>query len=242
MRLFGLIGYPLSHSFSERYFTEKFEKEGIDDCRYKTFPLSDINELPAFLKVNPMLCGLNVTIPYKREVIPFLDELHLPHGLNACNCIRLENGLLYGYNTDWLAFRESVRPRLDNMNSALVLGNGGASEAVKFALENLGVETHIVSRVAGNGATYTYDMLDQQVIDDHKLIVNTTPLGLYPNTLECPDIPYDFLTWEHLLFDLIYNPTKTLFLQKGEEKGASTMNGKEMLVLQAEESWRIWNH
>jgi shikimate dehydrogenase len=242
MRLFGLIGYPLSHSFSEKYFTAKFEREKISDCRYQAFPIASIDQLPGLLETQQELSGLNVTIPYKREVLPFINKIHLPKGLNACNCIRIKDGVLHGYNTDWTAFRESIYPVLHGgIRAALVLGNGGAAEAVCFALKSMDIAVHIVSRTPGNGAAYTYGQLDEQVMNEHKLIVNTTPLGLYPRTAACPGIPYQFLSRDHLLFDLVYNPAKTVFLQKGEERGATIMNGEEMLVLQAEESWRIWN-
>lgn len=243
MRLFGLIGYPLSHSFSEKYFTEKFEKEGITDCRYKLFPLESIDQLPALLKDNPGLEGLNVTIPYKKQVLAYLDRREdIPSALNACNCISIRNGKLCGYNTDWTGFEKSLFPLLlPHHTRALVLGNGGATAAVSFALKKLGIEFDIVSRTLHAGSTLTYNDLDEKTIRENTLIINTTPLGMYPNTDNCPSIPYQFITASHLLYDLLYNPAKTLFLQKGEERGAAIKNGEEMLVLQAEESWTIWN-
>ncbi len=243
MKVYGLIGYPLGHSFSQKYFTEKFEQLGITDCCYKIFPLQDINDLPELLKTNPDLCGLNITIPHKQNVIPFLtNNSRLPKGVSACNCIAIKEGKLTGYNTDVLGFEQSLLTLLKpHHTNALVLGNGGAAEAVKYVLEKLGVAYKIVSRKLHNGAQLTYNDIDADTISKHLLIINTTPLGTFPNVNECPDIPYQYLTPKHYLFDLVYNPAKTLFLQKGEERGAAVKNGYDMLVIQAEESWKIWN-
>ncbi len=243
MRLFGLIGHPLTHSFSEKYFTEKFEREGLADCKYLLFPMRSIQELTGILQRNPGLEGLNVTIPFKQQVISYLDtRTGIPEALNACNCIQIRKGLRNGFNTDHTAFKKSLAPLLRPVhNRALILGNGGAAAAVRFALSDLGIEYDIVSRSLHNGSAFTYDQLNENVMKDHLLIVNTTPLGIFPKTDICPDIPYRLLTKEHLLYDLVYNPAKTLFLQKGEERGAAIKNGEEMLMLQAEESWRIWN-
>ncbi len=242
MRLYGLIGYPLTHSFSEKFFTEKFEAENITDCRYELFPLNSIEEFPLLLKNNPDLQGLNVTIPYKKQVLQFLNEKKIPDGLDACNCIRIDNGQLYGYNTDWTAFQKTLRPLLvSHHSSALILGNGGAAEAVEFALKEMGITIEIAGRTLREGSTYTYDQLNKKIIYQHKIIINTTPLGMHPAIDDCPPIPYEFITNDHLLYDLIYNPPKSLFLQKGQERGATIKNGEEMLVLQAEESWKIWN-
>ena len=243
MRLFGLIGHPLTHSFSEKYFTEKFEREGLADCKYLLFPMRSIQELTGILQRNPGLEGLNVTIPFKQQVISYLDtRAGIPEALNACNCIQIRKGLRNGFNTDHTAFKKSLAPLLRPVhNRALILGNGGAAAAVRFALSDLGIEYDIVSRSLHNGSAFTYDQLNENVMKDHLLIVNTTPLGMFPKTDICPDIPYRLLTKEHLLYDLVYNPAKTLFLQKGEERGAAIKNGEEMLMLQAEESWRIWN-
>lgn len=243
MRLFGLIGYPLSHSFSKNYFTEKFEAEGLKDCEYKLFPIESISALPSIIKQYPNLEGLNVTIPYKKLVLSFLDSREsIPAELDACNCIRLRHGKMTGFNTDITGFGESLKPLLQpHHRHALVLGNGGATAAVSFVLKKLAIGFDIVSRVLHPGSTLTYADLDESRMAQSTLIINTTPLGMYPNVNACPDIPYDFITDRHLLYDLVYNPAKTLFLQKGEEKGASTKNGEEMLVIQAEESWRIWN-
>lgn len=242
MRLFGLIGYPLSHSFSKSFFTKKFEREGRKDCRYELFPLHSINELPALIKNYPELEGINVTIPYKKQVLPFLNRNKIPAGLEACNCIRSDKNGLTGFNTDITGFKASILPMLHSYHCrALVLGNGGAAEAVVFVLKELGISYEIVGRKIYKGATLTYSDINDEIIKEYKLIINTTPLGMYPHSDACPDIPYESITNLHLLFDLIYNPSKTLFLRKGEERGAVIKNGEEMLVLQAEESWSIWN-
>ena len=243
MRLFGLIGYPLSHSFSKRYFTNKFAEGKLGDCRYELFPLSSINELPALLKENPSLEGLNVTIPYKKEVLAYLDNRDgLPPGLEACNCIRIRKGKLEGFNTDVTGFRNSLQPLLEpHHRNALVLGNGGATAAVVYALQELGIGYQVVSRRLHHGSTLTYEQLHPSLLEEYTLLINTTPLGMYPNEQACPDIPYASTGSRHLYYDLVYNPAKTVFLQKGEERGARIKNGEEMLVLQAEESWRIWN-
>ena len=242
MRLFGLIGYPLSHSFSKKYFTEKFEQEEITECRYDLFPIKTIDELPLLVRNNPELEGLNVTIPYKKQVLSFLDASNIPDGLNACNCINITDGKLVGYNTDVTGFEKSLKPLLKSYHkNALVLGNGGATAAVIFVLEKLGISFEIVSRKLHDGAVLTYKNINKKMMTENTLIINTTPLGMYPDTATCPDIPYESISNKHLLYDLVYNPDKTLFLQKGEERGARIKNGEEMLILQAEESWRIWN-
>ena len=242
MRLFGLIGHSLSHSFSKKYFTEKFEKEEITECSYDLFPLKTIDDLPVLILNHPELEGLNVTIPYKTKVLPFLDATHIPVGLTACNCINISAGKLVGYNTDVNGFEKSLKPLLKSYHKkALVLGNGGATAAVIFVLEKLGIEFDIVSRRRNAGSSFIYQEIDKSIIEQRTIIINTTPLGMYPDTETCPDIPYQFIADRHLLYDLVYNPAKTLFLQKGEERGAAIKNGEEMLVLQAEESWRIWN-
>ncbi len=242
-RLFGLIGHPLSHSFSEKYFNEKFLKEGLTDCRFKNFPIASVDELNLLLENNPALEGLAVTIPYKQQVLRFLHSAeNIPAGLKACNCIRVKNGKLYGYNTDHTGFEKSLVPLLQPHHSkALVLGNGGATEAVVFVLQKLGINYQVVSRRLHDGSSLTYPDLTESIIKDHLLIINTTPLGMYPNPDTCPPLPYQHIGKDHLLYDLIYNPGKTLFLLKGEELGAAVKNGYEMLVLQAEENWKIWN-
>lgn len=243
MRLFGLIGYPLSHSFSKKYFEDKFKREGLADCRYELFPLKSIGSLKEILKENPDLEGLNVTIPYKQQVLSFLDSFsNIPEEIKACNCIKINEGKLFGYNTDVIGFEKSLQPLLKPWHKkALILGNGGATGAVTFILKKLDITYDIVSRSLHANSTLCYKDLGDRVMRENLLIINTTPLGMYPQTDQYPDIPYEFITSNHLLYDLIYNPAKTLFLQQGEEKGATIKNGEEMLILQAEESWRIWN-
>ena len=241
MRRFGLIGYPLTHSFSQQYFTEKFAQMGLQDCVYENYPISIIGELTAVLK-QPGLRGLNVTIPYKKQVLPFLS--HASYGVSemgACNCIDISDGILTGHNTDVFGFEKSLLPFLHSRhNKALILGTGGASAAVEFVLKRLNIAFVNVSRTPGPGAI-GYEALTEELIADHLLIVNTTPLGTYPDVDGYPDIPYQFLNDQHHLFDLVYNPAETKFLAKGKERGATIQNGLEMLILQAEESWRIWN-
>jgi shikimate dehydrogenase len=243
MKLYGLIGYPLGHSFSEKYFTEKFAAEGISGCQYKAFPIQNINELRQLLAAHNNLRGFNITIPHKQSIIPLLDDTsHLPGALNACNCVTIRQGRLIGYNTDVVGFEKSLLPQLQPFHTrALILGNGGAAQAVKFVLRKLNIGYKVVSRKLNAGAALTYADLNKDIIKEHLLIINTTPLGTFPVIEECPGIPYEHITEQHFLFDLVYNPAKTLFLQKGEVQGAAIKNGGDMLVLQAEESWRIWN-
>ncbi len=242
IRLFGLIGYPLSHSFSKRYFTGKFEQEGLTDCRFENFSIASIDELPAILKANPQLEGLAVTIPYKQQVLQYIDDTNIPSGLRACNCIKISGKELLGYNTDHSGFQKSIESLLQpHHRKALILGNGGATAAVAFAFDQLGIETAIVSRQLHDGSTMTYAEMNEEVMREFTIIVNTTPLGMFPAIGDCPPIPYELLTSTHLLYDLVYNPEKTIFLQKGEKRGAVIKNGEEMLVIQAEENWKIWN-
>jgi len=243
MKTYGLIGFPLSHSFSQKYFTAKFQKEGIVDCRYEAYPIRSVQEIKALIRSDPRLMGLNVTIPYKQSVLPFLDNTdRIPAGLSACNCISIKDGKMIGYNTDVTGFERSLLPSLQVYHTnALILGNGGAAEAIKFVLNKLKINYSLVSRKIHHDADFTYNDLGESEMKEHTLIINTTPLGTFPDINECPDIPYGFLTDQHFLYDLVYNPEKTLFLQKGEAAGAQIKNGYEMLVLQAEESWRIWN-
>jgi len=242
MKWYGLLGKTLKHSFSKAYFSKKFSSENIDDCRYENFELASINELPELLNGNPDIQGLNVTIPYKEEVLPFLDyENDIVKEINACNCIKISGGKLSGYNTDVIGFQQSLEKLLKSHHkSALIIGTGGSAKAVRYALNTLGVAYQNVSRTK-TSSTITYEELDEESVKSHLLIVNTSPVGMYPKIEEAPAIPFQFVTPEHFLFDLTYNPEKTLFLKKGEEKGATISNGSEMLILQAEESWRIWN-
>lgn len=241
-RLFGLIGYPLSHSFSKKYFSEKFEQEGITDCRYELFPLAAIDELPALLAAYPELCGLNVTIPYKEQVIPFLDTQHsLVKAIGACNCIRIAAGQLQGFNTDAIGFQRSLQEKLlPDHRQALVFGTGGAAKAVCYGLRQLNIDYQLVSRRKMYDQL-SYEEVTEKLLETHTLLINTTPLGMYPNITEAPPLPYEALTSHHYLYDLVYNPEQTLFLQKGVAAGARTKNGMDMLVIQAEESWKIWN-
>jgi shikimate dehydrogenase len=243
MKRYGLIGYPLSHSFSQKYFTEKFQREGITGCVYENFPLAGIDELAALIQQHPDLNGLNVTIPYKEKVIPFLTaQSEVVKTIGACNCIKIENGRLTGHNTDVVGFEESLRPLLQpHHTNALVLGTGGAAKAVHYVLNKLGIAFIEVSRTPSTLRQIGYDNIGEQDINESTLIINTSPVGMYPKVDECPPLPYQFLTTKHYLYDLVYNPAKTLFLQKGEERGAAIRNGHDMLIIQAEESWRIWN-
>ena len=242
MRRFGLIGKTLSHSFSKNYFTQKFVREHIDNCRYDLFELPAIEDLPALLHSHPDLEGLNVTIPYKQEVIPYLDETsEVVQEIGACNCIKITGGKLVGFNTDVVGFKNSLEPYLLPIhNRALVLGTGGAAKAVQYALKQLQIEYKLVSRRKTSDGL-GYEDIGEEILDQYPLIINTTPLGTYPNVDEAPPIPYTYLSPRHLLFVLVFNPAKTKFLQNGEAQGARIANGHEMLVLQAEESWRIWN-
>ena len=250
MRQFGLIGYPLSHSFSQKFFTEKFLQENIVNASYQNFPIPSMESFGALWKENPNLEGLNVTIPYKKEVIPFLQHSSaVVQEIHACNCIRKFNNELYGYNTDVIGFEKSLLPFLQpHHRHALILGTGGAAAAVRWVLQKLNIQFQLVSRKANTieannemKASLNYDQLPASVIESHTLIINTSPLGMYPNVNEAPPIAYEGITAQHHLYDLVYNPTETLFMQKGLEKGATVQNGLAMLHIQAEESWAIWN-
>lgn len=259
MKLFGLIGYPLSHSFSKKFFTEKFETEKIEGHSYELYPLEHIKDFESLLDKNPNLCGINVTVPHKKNVIPYLDWIsHDARAIGAVNCIRVtsesplqaalegeigvtgHNFKLEGYNTDIYGFEGSLKPLLTaSHKKALILGNGGAASAVKYVLDKLGIEYQSVTRKSEEGCILFGD-ITPEIVAEHKLIINTTPLGTAPKIDECPPIPYEAITPEHLLYDLVYNPEQTLFLTKGLEKGATIKNGYQMLVLQAEQSWEIW--
>lgn len=246
MRKYGLIGYPLGHSFSKKYFTEKFEKEGIDDAVYDNYPLEDINGFEPLYKGDLELMGLNVTIPYKESVIPFLDVLsedarNIQAVNTICLCTKTGRMVKVGHNTDTSGFRKSLEENLTQVpREALVLGTGGSSKAVVYVLEDMDIKVTRVSSSGKEGAIAYTDLTDK-LVRNAKLIVNTTPLGMHPNTDACPDIPYDALTTDHLLFDLVYNPVVTKFMQEGRNRGASAVNGYQMLVYQAEEAWEIWN-
>ena len=243
MRKYGLIGYPLTHSFSQRFFSEKFEREGVSGAMYSNFSLAGIDELSAIL-ADPELRGLNVTIPYKEQVISFLHgQSPVVAEIGACNCIRIEGGKLIGHNTDVVGFEQSLARKLgDHHRQALVLGTGGAAKAVEYVLRKLGIFYRLVTRrPRPDTGDMGYEQVDAAVLAEHTLVINTTPVGMYPKVEEMPPLPYDALTPRHYLFDLIYNPARTMFLQQGEERGAVVENGYDMLILQAEESWRIWN-
>ncbi|HFB99450.1 MAG TPA: shikimate dehydrogenase [Phaeodactylibacter sp.] len=250
-REFTLIGYPLSHSFSKKYFTQKFEKENIPDCEYTLSPLENIKDFPRLLTSFSNLVGLNVTIPYKEKVIPYLDEIsEEAQAIGAVNTIKIENGQLKGYNTDVYGFEKSLlsflqKKQNDTSNqkitieNALVLGTGGAAKAVVYVLKKIGIEPILVSRQSGKG-DLTYADLDTPIFSECKLIVNATPLGMSPNLQSHPNLPYHRLNKDYFLYDLVYNPEKTVFLMLGNSKGAATKNGLEMLHLQAEKAWKFW--
>jgi shikimate dehydrogenase len=242
MKQFALIGYPLGHSFSKKYFEEKFVKENLQDCVFDLFAIKEIEEFKNLLFNHKNLIGLAVTIPHKETVMPFLDNItEAAKEIGAVNCITFINGKTKGYNTDVIGFEKSLKPLLKaHHTKALILGTGGASKAVQYVLKSLGIHFLLVSRTKTNN-TITYEDVSEEILQNHLLIINTTPLGMSPNEEGLPDIPYQNLTAKHLLYDLIYKPEKTMFLQKGEEKGCTIKNGLEMLVLQAEENWKIWN-
>ncbi|MFN5362543.1 MAG: shikimate dehydrogenase family protein [Bacteroidota bacterium] len=241
MRKFGLIGLPLTHSFSKQFFTEKFEKEQITDCQYENYPLEKIEDLPALLAANRDIVGLNVTIPYKREIMPFLtDVAPAVKKTGACNCIRIDGKKRVGYNTDVIGFHLSLMPHLRVQHQrALILGTGGASAAVEFVLQQIAMPYILVSRNPGTNSI-GYDQLNEDLMESHTLIVNTTPLGTFPAVETYPPIPYEYVTDQHFLYDMVYNPAETIFLQRGKEKGATLLNGMDMLIGQANASWDIW--
>ena len=247
-KLFGLIGYPLSHSFSKKYFSHKFEQEGIHDCYYELFPLEDITLFPQLIKNFSNLKGLNVTIPYKQAVIPYLN--HIDEGartVGAVNTIKIDNGHLTGYNTDVYGFEYSLRRFLSENNKkedfteALILGTGGAAKAVVHVLNKMGISYQMVSRKKTEHI-FSYEMIDKSLMEKYCLIINTTPLGMSPNENSKPLLPYEHLSTKHLLYDLVYNPAETAFMKAGTLSGAATKNGLEMLHLQAEKAWSIWNN
>ena len=237
MRTFGLIGKTLVHSFSEGYFNNKFHKENINDVDYKNFELNNILEFTDLIG-KMKLSGLNVTIPYKESVIPFLDELTpQAKAIGGVNTIQFKDNKLIGHNTDTIGFSQSIYPILNGRNKALILGNGGASKAIQYALKNLNIEYKIVSRKS----SFDYSDIRSKSIGYYDIIINTTPLGTYPEIADFPQIPYKELNENHLLFDVIYNPTESAFLRFGKTRNCSIKNGLEMLEIQAESSWSIWN-
>ena len=245
MDKYGLIGYPLGHSFSVNYFNQKFVDEGID-ATYENFEIPTIDILTEILDTNPNLRGLNVTIPYKEKVIPYLDQISPEaQAIGAVNVIRVthegKNTILKGFNSDVIGFTQSIEPMLEKWHQkALVLGTGGASKAITYGLKSLGLETVYVSRYE-RPDTIQYDKITPDVVQEYNVIVNCTPLGMYPHVDECPLLPYESLTSHNILYDLIYNPDETLFMKRGREHGADVKNGLEMLLLQAFASWEFWN-
>ncbi|NND08064.1 MAG: shikimate dehydrogenase [Saprospiraceae bacterium] len=241
---FGLIGFPLSHSFSKKYFADKFAAEAITDTAYDNFPISDIKMLPDLLKQHPNLIGLNVTIPYKEVVIPYLDKLAPDaEAIHAVNTILVhQNGHCHGFNSDIYGFDRSLSDLLPDGydGGALILGSGGASKAVRYVCRQRGIPYLVASRKEGEGFI-AYEAIDGALLADYRLVVNTTPLGMHPEVEQAPDLPYDVLDESNYLYDLIYNPAETRFLQLGSSKGCCVKNGLDMLVLQAERSWEIWN-
>ena len=242
MNIYGLIGYPLAQSFSKKYFTEKFQKENIVDAIYENFEIDTIHKLADIIKNNAGIKGINVTIPYKKDVIKYLDEVQEDaKSIGACNCIKIENGKLIGYNTDAPAFKASLLPLLKpSHKKALILGTGGAALAVEHVLKQLQISFKYVSRnEIADGLQY--QDLSENILKEYTLIINCTPLGSFPKVDECPHIPYHFINKNHYLYDLVYNPPLTKFLSLGKEKGAAIKNGYDMLIGQAELGWKIWN-
>ena len=243
MSAYGLIGYPLSHSFSLAYFEKKFAALHRNDS-YALFPLQDINELPALIQANPNLAGLNVTIPYKETVLKYLDYIDATaQAIGAVNCIKISHGQLIGFNTDLIGFTKSLQPLLATQETytALVLGTGGASKAVQYALTQMHIPFQLVSRKSATTSIH-YDALTPSIITAHKLLINTTPVGMYPEIAACP-LPFtEALGNQHIVMDLLYNPSETLLLQKAAAKGALIKNGYDMLCLQADACWEIWQH
>lgn len=244
MRRFGIIGCPLGHSASADYFTQKFRREGFVDCVYERYELSQIEQLPALLAATEQLCGLNVTIPYKRSVMGYLDDLSFEARIiGAVNCIqRFADGRLVGHNTDIIGLRAALGELLGpaQIDQALILGTGGASQAVQYALTECGIPFSLVSRDAARG-NYTYADLPCEVVEASRLIINASPVGTYPACEQAPSIPYAYITPDHYLLDLVYNPPLTQFLDYGRQRGAHTLNGERMFRAQAEASWQIWN-
>jgi len=242
MNRFGLIGYPLGHSFSQQYFNNKFKTENLNDCFFDLFPIENVDSFPELLDAHKDLKGLAVTIPYKESVFNFLtniDESALE--IDAVNCIKISSGISTGYNTDVIGFENSIKPILQpHHKKALILGTGGGSKAVQYVFKKMGIEFLLVSRTK-NYPHIQYQDINEFICADYNIIVNATPIGMAPNVDDFPEIPYHLLNEKHLLFDLIYNPEETMFLQKGREAGAQTKNGYEMLLIQAEANWEIWN-
>lgn len=244
MKVFGLIGRKLDHSFSKEYFTQKFQKENITDAAFELFPLPQISEFKELLRLQSSICGLAVTIPYKEEIIKELDEVDaIASSVGAVNCIVFKEGRTKGYNTDIIGFEKSLSKCYSkNIKSALILGSGGASKAVQFVFKKLNIPFTLVSRTKKIPQVLSYAELNKEVMLSHQLIVNCTPVGMGNRVDQKPDIPYQFINSSHCLFDLIYNPAETQFLKEGKARGAKILNGLKMLELQAEENWLLWNN
>ncbi|WP_339737948.1 shikimate dehydrogenase [uncultured Sunxiuqinia sp.] len=248
MKTYGLIGYRLGYSFSKGFFKEKFEKEGLTGHEYLNFELDRIDDFPSIFEANEHIAGLNCTIPYKQQIIPYLDEIDEQAAevgaVNTIKIIRSNNQIkLKGYNTDCYGFEHSIVPMLKSKHrKALILGTGGASKAIKYVLTQNKIEyISATTKEKLDVNEVSYNQVDESLLKDHLIVINATPLGTYPKVDNCPAIPYEFLTPDHVLYDLVYNPEETLFMRKGNVKGAATKNGLEMLHLQAEKAWEIWN-
>src|SRR5690606_37982132 len=244
MHKLGLLGKNISYSFSRNYFKSKFEKEGITDVSYENFDIEDISLFPSIINNTEGLRGMNVTIPYKQAVMPFLNKIDKKaKAIGAVNTIKIKkNGKLVGYNTDYYGFKKSLKPYLKTHHKkALILGTGGASKAVAYALKTLNITYEYVSRTAAKQVRFTYNDLNEAIINEFDIIINSTPLGTFPNIENCPNIPYKGINEKHILYDLIYNPLETKFLKYGKERNATTINGLKMLELQAEKAWSIWD-
>jgi shikimate dehydrogenase len=246
MRNFGLIGYPLGHSFSQKYFSEKFDREHLSDCRYDNYPVSSLGQFRKLIEDNPDLLGLNVTIPYKSEILKYVDFIDAEaNEIGAVNVLKIKRNAkiikIHGFNSDVTGIRETLTPWLsENIRNAIILGTGGSSLAVRHVLKNLDINVIQVSRTSKPG-TLSYEDLHPDIIEKTHLIINTTPLGMFPDIESKPELNYNYITSKHILFDLVYNPELTSFLKAGKERGALTISGISMLWSQAERSWEIWN-
>ncbi len=241
-KLFGLVGRDIDYSFSRSYFAEKFKTQNLEHCSYVNFDIQSISELPSILKKHPNLVGFNVTIPYKQEIFPYLDEIDpVAKEIGAVNTVKLgEDGTLTGFNTDAYGFENSLKPLLVDHEKAIILGTGGASKAIEYVLRKLTIDYHFISRNPKSPKELGYNDLNEAFIKNTHLIINSTPLGTFPDIDRCPNIPYEYLTSNHLLYDLIYNPSETTFMRKGRLKNTKTKNGLQMLELQADRAWDIW--
>lgn len=242
MREFGLIGKTLQHSFSAKYFNDKFQNEGITDCNYQLFELENIEDIRGLISSSPNLKGFNITIPYKESIIPYLDVVDdVVREIGACNCVKIINGKLHGFNTDVIGFMISILPLIEHQHhSAIILGNGGSSKAVIYALEQMSIDYQVIARNARDKNEILWQDINKALIEEHKVIINTTPLGMWPKVDDFPNIPYEAIDRFHLAYDLIYNPTTTKFLEKADAQDAVIKNGMEMLTEQAEAAWGIW--